>query len=359
MLIRAVTGGPAGRLARVVSLRPLTALGAISYGVYLWHWPVIVYLTAGRARVDGVALDVLQVVVTLVVALASYRLVEQPVRRGALRGRTAALATVAAVATVAVAAVVVTRGPEVAAGDDPSAIAPTDDRPYAIFPKAADIPAGATRLLLVGDSGPIFLGPELVEEAAESDDVAVAMVSQLSCSPLQVGGRTRFPDGRVVEKPVCPEQRREAWTRAVERFEPDVVVYYLANAGGIGEGLVDGEWVADCDPPFDAQLEEELLADAEVLGVGGATVTFATSPYVVMFTEDSVSRVDCRNETYRRVVAQTPGAQIVDLNTFVQAETEKAGTGLMRDFVHLDARGATLVARWLLPQVPALAPSGP
>ena len=355
VLIRGVTGGPPGRLARVVSRRPLAFLGAISYGVYLWHWPVIVYLTADRARVDGVALDILQVAVTLAAALLSYRLVEQPVRRGALRGRMAGVAAVAAVATVAVAAVVVTRGPALASADDPAAIAPTDSRPYSIFPEEDEIPAGATRLLLVGDSGPIFLGPELVAEAARGDDVAVAMVSQLSCSPALVGGRTRFPDGQVVERPVCPERRREAWTRAVTRFEPDVVVYYLANAGGIGEGLVDGRWVSDCDPAFDAFLEEELLEDAELLGAGGATVVFATSPYVAMMTEGSDAEVDCRNETYRRIVAQTPGAGIIDMNAFVQAETERAGEGLLRDFVHLDERGAALVARWMLPQIPELA----
>jgi hypothetical protein len=345
-----------------VSWRPLAALGTISYGVYLWHWPVIVYVTADRARVDGVMLDALQVALTLLAALASYRLVEQPVRRGALRGRTAALAGVAMATVVAVAAVVVTRGPAVAAGDDPLAVTPSEGRPYKIIPDEADIPPDATRLLLVGDSGPIFLGPELVDAAAdappEAGNVSVGMVSQLACSPTIVGGHTRYPDGRVVERPECPDRRREAWADAIEDFDPDVVVYYLANAGGIGKGNVDGEWVSDCDRPFDEHLEGELLGDVEVLAEGGATIVFATSPYVVMFTEESVDQVDCRNETYRRIVAQTPGARVLDLNAFLQVETEKAGTGLMRDFVHLDDRGAVLVAEWMVQQVPALTAPG-
>ena len=52
VVIVAVTGGPAGTggAARCRG-RPLVALGAISYGVYLWHWPVIVYLTPDRLGV--------------------------------------------------------------------------------------------------------------------------------------------------------------------------------------------------------------------------------------------------------------------------------------------------------------------
>ncbi len=355
VVIASVTGGPPGRLARSVSAPPLVALGAISYGVYLWHWPVIVYLTADRAHVEGVALDILQVAVTLAAALVSYRLIEQPIRRGALRGRAAALAAGVAVVAVAGVTIVVTRGPAVDAADT-AEIAPTDARPYSIFPDAAEIPTGATRMLLVGDSGPIFLGPELVAEAARDDEVAVAMASQLTCSPARVGGATRFPEGRVVEEPICPDRRREGWERAVARFQPDVVVYYLANAGGVGEGRVDGEWVTDCDPPFDAFLEGELIADAEVLGASGARVVFATSPYVAMFTTSSDSKVDCRNETYRRVADAVPGARVIDMNAFVEAEWATADEGLLRDFVHLNHDGATRVARWMLPQIPDLAP---
>ena len=43
----------------------------------------------------------------------------------------------------------------------------------------------------------------------------------------------------------------------------------------------------------------------------------------------------------------------------MKAETPKAGTGLMRDFVHLDHRDATLVADWVLSQIPELARSRP
>ena len=73
-----------GVLSRVLSLRPLCGLGLISYGVYLYHWPIDVVLDEKRVGLGGWPLFVVQTSVTLVVAIASYRFIEQPVRRGAL-----------------------------------------------------------------------------------------------------------------------------------------------------------------------------------------------------------------------------------------------------------------------------------
>jgi peptidoglycan/LPS O-acetylase OafA/YrhL len=37
----------------VLSWRPLCLLGIVSYGVYLWHWPVIMYATEERLGVGA------------------------------------------------------------------------------------------------------------------------------------------------------------------------------------------------------------------------------------------------------------------------------------------------------------------
>ena len=64
---------------------------------------------------------------------------------------------------------------------------------------------------------------------------------------------SRDASGVVKVRPCSPE-RRQRWADVVERFEPEVVVDYLANAGGLGEVRIDGEWVMDCDPAFEAPI---------------------------------------------------------------------------------------------------------
>jgi peptidoglycan/LPS O-acetylase OafA/YrhL len=75
-----------GWFARVLSVRPLHFIGTISYGIYLWHWPVIVYLTDARTGLSRLPLDVVRIVVTLAVSTASYYLVERPIRLSQLHG---------------------------------------------------------------------------------------------------------------------------------------------------------------------------------------------------------------------------------------------------------------------------------
>src|SRR5262249_40940738 len=83
-VIAAIAHRQSGRLARVLSFGPLRALGLISYGVYLYHWPIDVVLDAQRVHLGGWPLFCVQTASTLVVATASFVIVEQPIRRGAL-----------------------------------------------------------------------------------------------------------------------------------------------------------------------------------------------------------------------------------------------------------------------------------
>jgi peptidoglycan/LPS O-acetylase OafA/YrhL len=77
---------PAAHMNRLLGLRPLRWLGERSYGIYLWHWPIMM-LTRQQLDVTwvhGIALFVLQVMLTLLVAALSYTYVEYPIRHGAL-----------------------------------------------------------------------------------------------------------------------------------------------------------------------------------------------------------------------------------------------------------------------------------
>jgi hypothetical protein len=75
-----------GRLARGLAWGPLHFLGTISYGIYLWHWPVIVYVNGTRTGLSTWPLDLSRVVLTLALSTASYYLIERPIRLARLHG---------------------------------------------------------------------------------------------------------------------------------------------------------------------------------------------------------------------------------------------------------------------------------
>lgn len=69
-----------GPLGRALSVTPLRWIGTISYGLYLWHWPVFVYLSQARTGVSGLPLDGLRVLVTFLLATVSFYAIERPIR---------------------------------------------------------------------------------------------------------------------------------------------------------------------------------------------------------------------------------------------------------------------------------------
>src|SRR5215212_8611090 len=85
VLVVAALAHPASRLGPALGCKPLRWLGVRSYGIYLWHFPIIVLATPTAQRsVVNLPLDVLQVGATIAVAALSWRFVEEPIRRGAL-----------------------------------------------------------------------------------------------------------------------------------------------------------------------------------------------------------------------------------------------------------------------------------
>lgn len=66
-------------LARLLGLPPLLALGRRSYSLYLWHWPVFV-LMRWTIGLEGPTRMVLAVLLTAMLAEASWRWIEQPLR---------------------------------------------------------------------------------------------------------------------------------------------------------------------------------------------------------------------------------------------------------------------------------------
>jgi peptidoglycan/LPS O-acetylase OafA/YrhL len=84
VLVVAALAHPVSRLGPALGWKPLRWLGVRSYGIYLWHWPIIVLTTPTEQRGVNLPLAVLQMGATIAVAALSWRFVEEPIRRGAL-----------------------------------------------------------------------------------------------------------------------------------------------------------------------------------------------------------------------------------------------------------------------------------
>lgn len=82
----AVGIAPASWIGHALDVTPLRWIGERSYGIYLWHWPVVVLITAALAGsfVDTaipVPIGLAAAAVTVVLSALSYWMLEQPIRR--------------------------------------------------------------------------------------------------------------------------------------------------------------------------------------------------------------------------------------------------------------------------------------
>lgn len=101
LVLHCASGTRAGAL---LELLPLRVVGWISYSLYLWHWPVVVYITYATGPMDWPTM-IGAFVMCLVLSALSWRFVEEPFRRGtALRGLKALLFAGAGSAAIGAAA---------------------------------------------------------------------------------------------------------------------------------------------------------------------------------------------------------------------------------------------------------------
>ncbi|MEI8180930.1 acyltransferase family protein, partial [Aestuariivirga sp.] len=83
-ILIAALAHPASRLALAVGCSPMKWIGERSYGIYLWHFPIIVLTTPAGAHGVNLLRAVLQITAVFVVAAASWKFVENPIRHGSL-----------------------------------------------------------------------------------------------------------------------------------------------------------------------------------------------------------------------------------------------------------------------------------
>jgi peptidoglycan/LPS O-acetylase OafA/YrhL len=85
VMVLAALAHPACRLGVALGVRPLRWVGVRSYGIYLWHFPVIVLTTPGGIANGAEPLrELLQLLAILGIAALSWKFIEEPVRHGAI-----------------------------------------------------------------------------------------------------------------------------------------------------------------------------------------------------------------------------------------------------------------------------------
>lgn len=145
--------GPGNAAGRLLSLRPLTSLGLVSFGTYLWHQPLLVLTQYVWFGPLPLLVKLGLVAASVALGAASYFLVEQPVRqKRLLTGRTALLAACACALALPAASgvtgylrwLIPASGPEVASLDG---LHPGIEYSTVMRPEATAIP-----FVLFGDS---------------------------------------------------------------------------------------------------------------------------------------------------------------------------------------------------------------
>lgn len=356
IVIAAAAHPTPGPIARVFAWRPLAAAGLISYGLYLWHWPVYVVLDARRTGLDGWPLLALRLAVTTAIALASYHYVEQPIRHRRWSTRTLRwLTPVTATVLIALAFASTMR----AAPD--RRIARVDATAAKAAASRAAPREGMTHLMVVGNSVGWFLG----DEGFEPRD-AIANTTTLNAAfPACHFPTVTLERGAELGSGHPAVDCTEGWADAVAPFRPDTVLLLLGDAGAIQGSRGDG-WHAPCDATYRRWTVDALDRARATLTSTGARFVLTTAP--ISLSSYAVGAHDasqCQNATIRRYAARHRDVGLVDLQRFIcptgpdRCITRLHGIFLRPDGLHFRGESARLVAKWITAELGRIGALGP
>jgi hypothetical protein len=308
---------PGSIVARVLSVPPLRALGIVSYGVYLWHFPLFLWLTTASIGLSGGLLLGARLAVTLAVAVVSYLSVEQPIRRRKLPAGLlyvlAPAATVGALAMILVASSVETSALASAAtapvehpagwlrGTQPQCpVELADTQQYGVVPlspqqASRDEPAwlvghklrwsgSATvrfatcppkRVLVIGDSLAFTLGVGWMEDE-QAYGVEVADAAILGCA-FNNQGQLNSRGNWEKQYPGCPNALQE-WAAEEHRFGTQAVVVELGYRDEF-DWRWNGQAVHIGQASFDDYVRARIQQYVTVLGRNHTPILFLTVPW--------------------------------------------------------------------------------
>ncbi len=260
-VLASVVGAPGSVLATVLAFGPLRYLGRISYGMYLWHFPLFLWLTASNTGLVGVPLFVLRCACTVVIASVSYYALEQPIRQRRFLRRSWKEWVAAPTSILAVVAVVLAATPVTVTA------APSNFRPPAR--KTGPLYAGPpVKLLLVGDSTAYTLGLGLSAYQREYD-IKMKNSGILGCG---VTDGAEFELQGVVSQMTSycsgtggAESWNQVWQHQLSTFDPNVVMI-LAGRWEVTNRTYEGGWTNIMQPQYAGYVKRQLKSAVRLAG---------------------------------------------------------------------------------------------
>ncbi|MBV9923255.1 MAG: acyltransferase, partial [Pseudonocardia sp.] len=282
-----------GPLGAVTTFAPLRVLGRTSYGIYLYHWPVIVFLNEGRTGLHGWTLDLVRLAVVAVITTGSYLLIEHPIRSGRWRGwpeRVTAPVAVSGIASLlVVTGLAATAVPTYLAGPGKAPAFPVSVKaPTAHFPSLPSTSAPVTtttqpsdaessvprppprRIVLIGDSVANSLAPGIVS-AAQADGISVLDQTVSGCG-IVTNSEPALPDGSKISFTSACRNGINGVQNQVASEDPDLVL--VLSTWEAGDRTVDGTHLRPGSVGWKASLTAGLQEMLERVRARGAEVMF-------------------------------------------------------------------------------------
>lgn len=206
-LLIAATRAPRWPPARFLAWQPMAYLGRISYGLYLWHWPLAVWLDTHAHFRPGRA--ALVVALTILLASLSYHFYEQPILTGRWKPWFTTRRTVSLAASMMLLISL--------------AAAPLGGTPLTPFVRSVlpARPLDQNTVMLVGDSVPQRLLPAAAP-AGKEQGLVVAAATGGGCSPLGVHQKISEDDPMG---PKCPAIRKTQ-EEGLANVNPATIVWW-------------------------------------------------------------------------------------------------------------------------------------
>jgi peptidoglycan/LPS O-acetylase OafA/YrhL len=292
VLILSLETGSARLPSRVLGSRSIAFLGAISYGTYLWHWPVVV-IAGLVGEFTPIQLFVLSALLGTALAALSYELLEQPIRQArGLDRHTWPVAVAGLAASIVVGLValpLITSPDERGGGRSEAAVSSAGFTPvpasfdYAAVQEArfTQVPpcfdktpeacirvrGSGAHIAMLGDSNSM-MWVDAFRAIAEENDLTLSVLSQSGC---------RWQDGLYaasqklpadIER--CDRVHRFAYDEALPALRPDLLV--VTNSAEL-----EPVSTKQPDDPLARQIEQTTTDSLQRLSDQGINVLIVES----------------------------------------------------------------------------------